>query len=252
MAKTATRKVLLCSDKWERDYFIDRLRYAASRDDTYSFRERGSSYELLVHDWALGTSFLVNTVSTNQWSWPQHLLGLKYDEVHLSDAGYRVMEDRTDLHHVVQRRNMPGKNPLHCNALLFMMLNDSKAEATMGNKLLDIEHFGRAQPSLARTFDLPPTLFRRRMLPYFEDLENPTRDEFLFAVTLEGVSASTTREKAAIEATELHVEGEGHETDSCAVEQGQMGVWLQEYCTLPRPTPTGAGWSVRYPPGANG
>lgn len=242
----------MCSDRWERDYFIDRLRNAAWRDDTYSFKGRDSHYEILVHDWTLGTSFLVNTVSTNQWSWPQRVQGLKYDEVHLTDAGYRVMEDRNELHRVVQLRNMPGKNPLHCNALLFMMLNDAKVEDTLGKRLLDIEHFGRAQPSLARTFDLPPTLFRRRMLPYFENLEMPTRDEFLFAVTLEGVSASTTREKAAIEATELHVEGEGHKTNPCAIEQGQMGVRFQEHCNLPRQAASGAGWSLRYPPGANG
>lgn len=67
--------------------------------------------------------------------------------------------------------------------------------------------------SWIRSFDFPASLYRLGMENYFMDENSPTQEEFLFALLSEGVSGSTAREKAAIEAAQIYVESKGNRSN---------------------------------------
>lgn len=48
-------------------------------------------------------------------------------------------------------------------------------------------------------FDFPVSLYNKNMDSYFSDTEKPTPEEFIFAITMENISATTEKEKKAIE-----------------------------------------------------
>lgn len=105
----------------------------------------------------------------------------------------------------------------------------------MGDSILDTESIvGRKVGSLSEEFDFPVTLFRRGMVPYFENMKRPKRDEFLMALMMEDVNGSTTREIAAIQAAQIYVEGKGDDTDSGSVKQGSVGDGFQGDLLIPR------------------
>lgn len=73
--KSASRKILLCADKWDRDDWMNSLKRALDRDSTYEYQDRKGHFELLVSDRVLNVNFLVNTINVNQWSWSMKARG---------------------------------------------------------------------------------------------------------------------------------------------------------------------------------
>jgi hypothetical protein len=59
-------------------------------------------------------------------------------------------------------------------------------------------------------YDFPPSLYRRSMLEMFEDPLNPTEEEFLMAIMMEGISGRTKEEVDAIKKAKIRVEGKGN------------------------------------------
>jgi hypothetical protein len=227
--KVAKRKVLLCADKWDRDDWLNALARALARDESYDYKRRSAHFELLVDDLALGVQFLVITVNVNQWSWPNKTRGLIYDEILVTGRAEKAMESREDLPSALGAARRTGN--VGDNALFYLTQNDAQIREGLGGDLSEI--VGRKDGSMSEYFDFPTSLFRRGMLQYFEVPEFPTREEFLMALMMENVNGSTAREKAAIEAAQLHVQGKGDNADQGASEQGPMGIWLKEYCIVP-------------------
>lgn len=207
--KVAKRKILLCADKWDRDDWLHALVRALARDETYQYQQRKARFELLVDDLTLGAKFLVNTINVNQWSWPDKARGLNYDEILVTGRANKSMESREDLPAILRATRPTGG--LGDQALFYLTQNDAQIAGGLGN---DLWHYdGRNVGTMSEDFDFPRTLFRRSMLNYFEVPERPTPEEFLMALMMENVNGSTAREKAAIEAAQLHVQGKGDNAD---------------------------------------
>lgn len=208
---------------------MNSLKRALDRDSTYEYQDRKGHFELLVSDRALNVNFLVNTINVNQWSWSMKARGIIYDEVLMTGRAEMVMEYKEDLPAILRSARKTGN--VSDNALFYLTQNDTQIRDGLGGELSGID--GRNDGSMSEYFDFPSTLFRRGMLQYFEAPECPTREEFLMALMMENVNGSTTREKAAIEAAQLHVEGKGDNADQSTSEQGAMGIWIKEYCIVP-------------------
>lgn len=201
--KNATRKIILCydwSDKQDWRFF---LQGTLSRDKTYESVDRKHFDEIIVRDKVLNVDFLINFYCTNQWSWAEKTRGLVYDEVLVTGRGFERMEYPENLAEVMSRCKrsdyIPGM------AMFLLTQNDERIRNGLGSDIaLTSTGVGTNVGSLSDKFDFPVTLFRRTMLGYFEDFKNPTREEFLFALTMEGISGNTDREKKAIEEAQLH------------------------------------------------
>lgn len=211
--RRAKRKVLLCADRNDRDVWVNALSRAVARDESYVYRTRHSQYELLVVDLALNVEFLVNVYNTNQWSWSERMRGLRYDEVLVTGRGMKRMEYPENLPEALSRRER--NNTVSEMSLYLLTQNDKAIAESLGRDIgkttaLDGENFG----TMSEEFDFPVSLFRRSMMGYFEDYRRPTREEFLFALTMENISGSTAREKKAIEEALLYVQSKGNNANS--------------------------------------
>lgn len=209
IAKNATRKIILCYDRSDRQDWLLALKRATARDQSYEYLDRERFGELLVRDTLLNVDYLINFYCTNQWSWADKTRGLVYDEVLVTGRGFERMEYPENLAEVMSRckrsEYVPGM------AMFLLTQNDERIRNGLGSDIaLTSTGVGTNVGSLSDKFDFPVTLFRRAMLGYFEDFKNPTREEFLFALTMEAISGSTDREKKAIEEAQLYVEGKGN------------------------------------------
>ncbi|MEI9553646.1 hypothetical protein [Enterobacter hormaechei] len=201
--KNATRKVILCYDRSDKQDWRFSLQGTLSRDKTYESVDRKHFDEIIVRDKVLNVDFLINFYCTNQWSWAEKTRGLVYDEVLVTGRGFERMEYPENLAEVMSRCKrsdyIPGM------AMFLLTQNDERIRNGLGSDIaLTSTGVGTNVGSLSDKFDFPVTLFRRTMLGYFEDFKNPTREEFLFALTMEGISGNTDREKKAIEEAQLH------------------------------------------------
>lgn len=206
--KQAARKVVLCRDRSDKEDWLHALKQALARDKTYISRDRNSKYELLVIDTLLKVSFLVDFYSTNQWSWAEKTRGLIYDEVLVTGRGKR-MEYPENLPNVINGRRRNGT--VSEMSLYLLTQNDQRIATGLGNDIAQTTAFdGDIVGTMSEDFDFPVSLFRRGMASYFEDFRRPTREEFLFALMMENVSGSTSREKKAIEEANLYVQSKGN------------------------------------------
>lgn len=207
--KNATRKVILCYDRSDKQDWMFSLGAAISRDKTYESRGRKQSDEIIVRDTLLNVDYLINFYCTNQWSWSEKTRALDYDEVLVTKRGLERMEYPENLPQVMSR----CKNSEYVSGMAMFLLaqNDKKIRGRLGMDIaLTSTGVGINDGSLSDNFDFPPTLLRRSMIPYFEDFRRPTREEFLFALMMENISGSTTREKKAIEEANLYVKNKGN------------------------------------------
>ncbi|AKY03970.1 hypothetical protein ADU18_0067 [Cronobacter phage PBES 02] len=201
--KNATRKIILCYDRSDKQDWRFSLQGTLSRDKTYESVDRKHFDEIIVRDKVLNVDFLINFYCTNQWSWAEKVRGLIYDEVLVTRRGFERMEYPENLAEVMSRckrsEYIPGM------AMFLLTQNDERIRNGLGSDIaLTSTGVGTNVGSLSDKFDFPVTLFRRTMLGYFEDFKNPTREEFLFALTMEGIIGNTDREKKAIEEAQLH------------------------------------------------
>lgn len=207
--KTATRKIILCHDRTENKEWFWSLKGATARDQTYEYSDRERFNELLVRDKSLGVDFLINFYCTNQWSWAEKTRGLDYDEVLVTKRGLERMEYPENLAQVMYRCKSSGYVP--GMAMFLLAQNDKGIRGRLGSDIaLTSTGVGINGGSLSDNFDFPPALLRRSMIPYFEDFRRPTCEEFLFALMMENISGSTTREKKAIEEANLYVKNKGN------------------------------------------
>lgn len=207
--KTATRKIILCYDRSDKQDWMFSLGAAISRDKTYDSIGRKQFDEIVVRDTLLNVDYLIKFYCTNQWSWADKTRGLVYDEVLVTNRGLERMEYPENLEEVMYRCStseyVPGM------AMFLLTQNDQKISSGLGSEIaLTSTGVGINGGSLSDNFDFPPTLLRRSMIPYFEDFRRPTCEEFLFALMMENIGGSTTREKKAIEEANLYVKNKGN------------------------------------------
>lgn len=184
------------------------IRAALARDESYVFRSRAAWDNVAVKDLKLKHEFVIMPVSVNQWTWPEKIKAVSYDEVILTRAAREIVEDIEALDTAFSKCRSAGS--VKDNGLYYLLNNDREiADRLRG----DVDKYSAKVPA-AGGFDFPPTLFRRCMTEYFEDWRNPTPEEFLFALTMEGVSGNTSREKEAIEAANLYVQNKGNPANS--------------------------------------
>lgn len=205
----AARKVVLCADSRDRIDWIHSLSRALDRDSTYLVGSREKRSELLAIDTTLDVKLLIEFYSTNQWSWADKTRGIIYDEILITGRGQERMVYPENLDGVVDRIRRTGT--FSDMSLYLLTQNDPQIAGGLGNDIGKTTALGEDNKvSLAKDFDFPGSLFRRDMIQYFEDFRNPSREEFLFALTMGGVHVSTAREKAAIDSAKIYVEGKGH------------------------------------------
>lgn len=202
--KGATRKVVLCYDRGEAHVWLWAFKKATANDETYEYLLRERFTELLVMDKLLNVNFLINFYCTNQWSWAERTKGLVYDEVLVTNRGFHRTEYPENFSEVMSRCErsdfLPGM------AMFLLTQNDQRIREGLGSDIaLTSTGAGTNVGSMSEDFDFPVSLFRRSMIGYFEDIERPTREEFLFALTMEGISGNTDREKKAIQEAQLHI-----------------------------------------------
>lgn len=90
--KNATRKIILCYDRSDKQDWRFSLQGTLSRDKTYESVDRKHFDEIIVRDKVLNVDFLINFYCTNQWSWAEKARGLIYDEVLVTGRGFERME----------------------------------------------------------------------------------------------------------------------------------------------------------------
>lgn len=202
----SNRKLVLCSERREKEYWMDTLKSILEGDGSYQYKSRPASDRIIVRDTLLCHAFVIIPVSVNQWTWPDKTKGIVYDEVVISERAYELIEDPELLEDVWSRCRPEGS--VKDNGLYYLLNNDPLAR----HLLNDLHSFTASCPA-AKGFDFPPSMFRRCMTDYFEDWRNPTPEEFLLAITMEGLSGNTSREKEAIEAANLYVQNKGNSAD---------------------------------------
>lgn len=207
--KAAKSKILLCLDGWEVKSCLSALRGAISRDYSYtpSPNDNRATSNLVVHDSIFSVDISIFAIPVNQWSWLDKIRGRTYDEILVTaDAASNGMY-KEHIPEAMQRKRC--SKGVESHALLFLTKNDQRVMNTIALDNVDWGTEDHRKPeiwSLSEDFDFPVSLFRRCMTNYFVDWKKPTREEFIFALTMEGISGSTEREKKAIEEAKLHLE----------------------------------------------
>lgn len=209
--KSAKVKILLCLDGWEVKSCLSALRGAVSRDESYtpSVNDNRVNSSLVVHDSVFSLDFVVNAIPINQWSWIDKIRGFCYDEILVTaDAASNGMY-KEHIPGALQRKVCSKTVDSH--ALLFLAKNDQRVMNAIELDTVDWGTKDHRKPeiwSLSEDFDFPVSLFRRCMTNYFVNWKIPTREEFIFALTMEGISGSTDREKKAIEEAKFYLESQ--------------------------------------------
>lgn len=205
VVSTANRKVVLCYDRGEKQSWLWFIKGIIERDQTYQYPEMADRSEfLLLRDSLLGTSMVINFYCTNQWSWLNKMRGIIYDEVIVSRQALRRMEYPENLPSALSGCRLSGD--ISDSSLFLLTQNDERAMDTIAPVIGKTSR--GAERSLSEDFDFPVSLFRRCMTNYFVNWKIPTREEFIFALTMEGISGSTDREKKAIEEAKFYLESQ--------------------------------------------
>lgn len=204
----SNRKLILCTSRGEINSIMSDIKEALWRDESYVYRSRAAWDRVAVKDLRLNHEFVIVPVSVNQWTWLDTTKGLRYDELILTSRASEKVENPDLVESAFSGCKSEGS--VKDNALYYLLNNDAKIAASTAEMVC---RYSATVPA-AKGFDFPPSLFRRCMTEYFEDWRNPTPEEFLFALTMEGVSGNTSREKEAIEAANLYVKNKGNQADS--------------------------------------
>jgi len=205
VVNSANRKIVLCYDRGEKQSWLWFIKGIIERDQTYQYPQMADRSEWLVlRDSLLGTSMVINFYCTNQWSWLDKVRGRIYDEVIVTRQALSKMEYPENLPSALSGCRLSGD--ISDSALFLLTQNDERAMDTTGSFIGKTSRGG--ERSASEDFDFPISLFRRRMVDYFVNWKKPTREEFIFALTMEGISGSTDREKKAIEEAKLYLESQ--------------------------------------------
>lgn len=207
-------KVFLCADGFEKTswglHLQTKNREVGSERGLFLQVKHSNRNRVWVYDDILSHGYFVDIISVNQWTWKDKLRGSSINELVFSRGAIAMLErydkEFDNFGQIAKSfvKDQTG-NILKDNSL-FLMLNelDDISRSCMHSNNLGNE------VSLSKDFDFPISLFRRCMTQYFGDVFNPTPEEFIFALTMEGISGNTEWEKASIEKAKLYIEGKGH------------------------------------------
>lgn len=152
-----------------------------------SFEQRDQS--LLVHDGFFDVDYKVVFLNSAMWSCPEFIRGRYFSEILYVPRANLTKYAGGLIEELKYRTVKPtGEVPRdRCLSLYFKGAYESVDPV-----------WNQEETSLSSKFCFPASLFRREMLQYFENISDPTIEEFLMALSMEGVSGKTPYEKEAI------------------------------------------------------
>ena len=134
-------------------------------------------------------------------SWKHFARGREFDEVYIFNGKRSIDNDEEGL---LQSRLRDEKSPFPVrNFLYYSLANEDGQSFSSGGR----------PDSLSDKFEFPVTMYRLGMEEHWEDPENPTPEEYLVSLMMEGVHATTDEEKASIEKAKVYVEGKNNGSD---------------------------------------
>lgn len=134
-------------------------------------------------------------------SWKHVAQSRDFDEIYIFNGRRSIDNDGEGL---LQSRLRDEKSPFPVrNFLHYSLVNENGKSFSAGGR----------PDSLSEVFYFPVTMYRLGMEDNWEDPENPTPEEFLVSLMMEGVHAATDEEKAAIEKAKVYVEGKDNGSD---------------------------------------
>ena len=189
-------KMLICWNSLERGRLITEIKRSVI-DFGYEILEdvRAGGYSVEFYDHSSETKFIIRTVSSCQWSFWNHLRGKIFDEMIITRNAYKSISDKAEIIDLFKRINKEGygKDRYLMRILLSRRNLLSEIEEGLPDEVRD------CHGSIYRSVNFPVSFYRRGMEEYFQDPNAPTHEEFLMALALEGISASTESEEKAVE-----------------------------------------------------
>ncbi|QYC52461.1 hypothetical protein [Salmonella phage SSBI34] len=196
----ASLKYIVCRDSTERKNILWELSSVFDKEIGIKFRMNGPSYSVRVHDTLFNKAYEIQTISTISHCWYSRLRGLEISEVLATTRSLKDLNDTEEIDILRGRIRAEGCDVFEKNLLSFTLRGRSRF----------LEEVSPDSRSLTDSFNFPISLFRRGMVEYFEDPFNPTREEFLFAVMMEGIGGKTSEEIRAINDAKVYIEGKGN------------------------------------------
>lgn len=129
--------------------------------------------------------------------WKTYFKGLDCVEAIVTDRGYRNIQRINDGIQIFDNLSYKYPQDTKDTRLLSLMLGNKYHQRSDKAKTVG------AFSSVSDKFSFPFSLFRPGMVDHMEDPWDPTPEEFLFALVMEGVNASTKEEKDAVEQAQL-------------------------------------------------
>lgn len=201
-----SKKLVICWNTLERGDFIAKLKHTANKLGFGSYQKDRSGYDINLFNERSKLNMHIQTISSAQWSFWQKVRGMCFDEIIISGYSFKSVSDKASLKELLYLKKQKG-NPIFDNALR-VFINSSRSEFFKDfDSNVPLEFKNNVDNSLFSNINFPMSLYRFGMEEYFENPVAPTHGEFLMALALEGVHASTESEEAAVKEATIHSEG---------------------------------------------
>lgn len=203
--KSECDKLIIAGNRTDKKNVAEKVWAALDRSReegrlSFSFQRNSSDFEVFIHHDR--SRFGIDIESAEfEFNFENRLRGCIYNEAIASEAGHNVLGRIPEI-----RDTLTSRLRSRYDSILFRIVSDGKFRQLPYNEGV----------SWVRDYDFPSSLYRVGMESYFEDPHSPTREEFLLAITLENINASTPKEIAAVEAAQLHIQSQSYHTDPCA------------------------------------
>lgn len=201
--KRPIRKLVVVEDHFERGQAWRAIRESLERScekGRISFigYEKGYDFRVCVYG-DPDYSFAID-IHNCKFNWAGKVRGYHYDEVISYGRGkeefLRSRQNIADMVKCVEGSNDPFKG-----SLLFRLV----AKEDLWTQF----DYNRGKSWLL-DFPFPASLYRVGMEDFFEDSSKPTIEEFLMALTMENVNATTPEEIEAVKKAELYIQSKGY------------------------------------------
>lgn len=188
-------KMLICWNTLERGRLIMAIKRSAIDFGYEVLEDRPGSYSVEFYDHSSETKFIIKTVSASQWSFWNHLRGKNFNEMIITRMAYKSISEKFEIIRLFDRmdKNTYGKDRYLMRILLSRRNVLGEIEEGLPDEVRD------CHGSIYESVNFPVSLYRKGMEEYFQDPNAPTHEEFLMALALEGISASTESEEKAVE-----------------------------------------------------
>lgn len=178
---------------------IEKILTRHSEENRVMFCCQNGSYDFEVFVVSTGKRFAIDIENCKyDFNFANKLRGIRggrYSEAIATENGLRLLtQDRESLRLVeslIENRH---------ESELFRLVSDGNFRQLPYNE----------GSSWARDFEFPASLYRLGMEEYFLDPAKPTREEFLLAITAEGINGISEKEISAIKAAQIHVKDQGY------------------------------------------